>query len=186
MPRERKPALSKVASGGRAQSSARKAVAGARKTPVFASANSHTELHDIADRLHSIAIHLLRRLRKVDESTGLSGPRLSALSIVVFGGPATLTELAAAEQVKPPTMTKLVQALEEDGYVVRKPDPLDGRVSRIDATAKGRETLLQGRANRVNMLAGLLTELSVTEQKALRRAVGSLEEIVAGRRTISR
>lgn len=64
--------------------------------------NLHEELRDIADRLHSIAIHLLRRLRKVDESTGLSGPRLSALSLVVFAGPVALTELAAAEQVKGP------------------------------------------------------------------------------------
>lgn len=143
----------------------------------------HAELHDIADRLHSIAIHLLRRLRKVDEATGLSGPRLSALSVVVFAGPLTLTELAAAEQVKPPTMTRLVQALEDEGYVVRKPDPLDGRVSRIDASSKGRKVMVQGRANRVAMLAGLLSELSVAEQKALRRAVGSLEAIVAGRRS---
>lgn len=186
MPHERKPAVPEVASVRTSQTSARSTRTGAPKTPGVASENSFTELHDIADRLHSIAIHLLRRLRKVDESTGLSGPRLSALSVVVFGGPATLTELAAAEQVKPPTMTKLVQALEEDGYLVRKPDPLDGRVSRIDATARGRETLMQGRANRVSMLANLLAELSVTEQKALRRAVGSLEEIVAGRRTLSR
>lgn len=143
----------------------------------------HAELHDIADRLHSIAIHLLRRLRKVDEATGLSGPRLSALSVVVFAGPVTLTELAAAEQVKPPTMTRLVQALEDDGYVIRTPDPLDGRVSRIEASSKGRKVMMEGRANRVRMLAGLLTELNATEQKALRRAVGSLEEVVAGRRT---
>lgn len=143
----------------------------------------HGELHDIADRLHSIAIHLLRRLRKVDEATGLSGPRLSALSVVVFAGPVTLTELAAAEQVKPPTMTKLVQALEDDGYLVRTADPLDGRVSRVEASAKGKRVMMEGRANRVRMLAALLTELNAAEQKALRRAVGSLEEVVAGRRT---
>ena len=145
--------------------------------------NLHDELRDIADRLHSIAIHLLRRLRKVDESTGLSGPRLSALSVVVFGGPVTLTELAAAEQVKPPTMTRLVQALEDDGYIVRASDPLDGRVSRLAASAKGKAVLMKGRANRVRMLTALLTELSVSEQKALRKAVGSLEEVVAGRRS---
>lgn len=185
MPRERN-ATAKPASKQKPGSAARGTVQARVSGSGSGSDGSYGELHDIADRLHSIAIHLLRRLRKVDESTGLSGPRLSALSVVVFGGPATLTELAAAEQGKPPTMTKLVQALEEDGYLIRKPDPLDGRVSRIDATAKGRETLLEGRANRVNMLAGLLAELSVTEQKALRRAVGSLEAIVAGRRTLSR
>ncbi|MBC8089680.1 MAG: MarR family transcriptional regulator [Phycisphaerae bacterium] len=140
-------------------------------------------MHDIADRLHSIAIHLLRRLRKVDEATGLSGPRLSALSVVVFAGPVTLTELAMAEQVKPPTMTRLVQALEDDGYLVRTADPLDGRVSRIAASAKGKAVMMDGRAKRVRMLAGLLSELSMSEQKALRKAVGSLEEVVAGRRS---
>jgi DNA-binding MarR family transcriptional regulator len=113
-------------------------------------ADPHPELHDIANRLHSIAIHLLRRLRKVDE-------------------------LAAAEQVKPPTMTRLVQALEADGYVVRAADPLDGRVSRIEASSKGQKVMMEGRQNRVHMLAGLLADLSAAEQKALRKAVGRLE-----------
>jgi DNA-binding MarR family transcriptional regulator len=87
--------------------------------------------------------------------------------------------------VRAPTITRLVRALEEDGYLVRRADPLDGRVTRAEATAKGKRVMLEGRANRVKMLAGLLTELSVAEQKALRRAVGSLEQVVAGRRTPS-
>jgi hypothetical protein len=66
----------------------------------------------VADRVHSAAIHLLRRLRREDDRWGLSAPRLSALSVLVFGGRAlTLGELAAAEQVRPPTMTRLVSAL---------------------------------------------------------------------------
>src|SRR5918998_5384942 len=81
----------------------------------------------LADRLHSSAIHLLRRLRRVDTKTGLSGPRLSALSVVVFGGPLTLGELAAAEQVKPPTMTRLLRALEAQRLVTRATDERDGR-----------------------------------------------------------
>lgn len=133
------------------------------------------ELPDTAQRLHSVAIHLLRRLRKIDEATGLSGPRLSALSVVVFAGPVTLTELAAAEQVKPPTMTRLIQALEDDGYIVRKPDALDGRVSRIAASPKGKATMMNGRANRVEALTALLSALSVREQQALRKAVQMLE-----------
>src|SRR5918999_325999 len=102
----------------------------------------------LADRLHSAAIHLLRRLRRVDATTGLSGPRLSALSVVVFGGPLTLGELAAAEQVKPPTMTRLVRALEARGLVSRETDEHDGRVVRLRATAKGRSLMAQGRARR--------------------------------------
>lgn len=133
------------------------------------------ELPDTAQRLHSVAIHLLRRVRRVDEATGLSGPRLSVLSVVVFAGPVTLTELAAAEQVKPPTMTRLVQALEDDGYIVRTPDALDGRVSRIAASPKGRAAMMEGRANRVRALTALLSALSVREQKTLRKAVQMLE-----------
>lgn len=147
--------------------------------------SARDELRDVADRLHSIAIHLLRRLRRVDEASGLSGPRLSALSVVVFGGPVTLTELANAEQVKAPTMTRLVDGLEADGYVRRTADPLDGRVTRLEATARGRAVMLAGRERRVAMLAGLLEELGAEERRTVRRAVTSLEEVIAGRRTPS-
>jgi DNA-binding MarR family transcriptional regulator len=135
------------------------------------------ELPDTAERLHAVAIHLLRRLRRVDEATGLSGPRLSVLSVVVFAGPKTLTELAAAEQVKPPTMTRLVQALEDDGYIVRTPDPLDGRVTRIAASPKGKATMMEGRANRLRMLTAMLSTLTVREQQTLRAAVQLLERL---------
>src|SRR5918992_1439308 len=82
-----------------------------------------------ADRLHSAAIHLLRRLRRVDVASGLTAPRLSALSVVVFSGPLTLGALAAAEQVQPPTMTRIVGALEAAGLVQREPKPGDGRAT---------------------------------------------------------
>ena len=62
--------------------------------------------------LHSAAIHLLRRVRKQDAATGEGPARLSALSVLVFGGPMTLGQLAAAEQVKPPTMSRIVTGLE--------------------------------------------------------------------------
>jgi DNA-binding MarR family transcriptional regulator len=132
----------------------------------------------LADRLHSAAIHLLRRLRRVDASTGLSGPRLSALSVVVFGGPLTLGELAAAEQVKPPTMTRLVRALEAQRLVVREPDERDGRVVRLRATAKGRALMAEGRARRVSTLAEGLRALDRSELDALGNAVETLERIV--------
>jgi DNA-binding MarR family transcriptional regulator len=132
----------------------------------------------LADRLHSAAIHLLRRLRRVDASTGLSGPRLSALSVVVFGGPLTLGELAAAEQVKPPTMTRLVRALEARRLVVREPDEHDGRVVRLRATAKGRALMAEGRARRVSTLAEGLRALDRSELDALGNAVETLERIV--------
>src|SRR3954466_16245908 len=82
----------------------------------------------VADRLHSAAIHLLRRLRRQDETMGLTPARASALSIMVFGGPVTIGSLAKAEQVSPPTATRLIIGMERDGLVRREPDPIDGRV----------------------------------------------------------
>lgn len=88
----------------------------------------------LATGLHSVAIGLLRALRREDVASGLTGPRLSALSVLVFGGPRSLGALAAAEQVRPPTMTRLVAALEADGLVTRQPDPRDGRAILIHPT----------------------------------------------------
>ncbi len=65
----------------------------------------------LAQRLHGAAIHLLRRLRTEDVAAGLTAPRLSALSVLVFGGPRSIGELAAAEQVRPPTISRLVQEI---------------------------------------------------------------------------
>src|SRR5690349_19544850 len=107
----------------------------------------------VADRLHSAAIHLLRRLRREDDASGLSAPRLSALSVVVFGGPTTLGALAAAEQVRPPTMTRVVQSLEHDGLVKRESVEGDARSVLITATPRGVRLLREGRARRVKRLA---------------------------------
>ncbi|HKP74962.1 MAG TPA: MarR family transcriptional regulator, partial [Longimicrobiaceae bacterium] len=82
----------------------------------------------VADRLHSASIHLLRRVRRRDEESGITAPHLSALSVLVFGGPCTLGELAEAEQVRPPSITRIVRNLEAQGLVERAADPDDGRV----------------------------------------------------------
>src|SRR6266699_3103589 len=89
----------------------------------------------VADRLHSAAIHLLRRLRVEDKALGLSGPRASALSVIVFRGPITMGALAEAEQVRRPTITRLVDGLERRGLVRRLNDPTDGRVQLVEASA---------------------------------------------------
>ena len=88
----------------------------------------------LADALHSAAIHLLRRLRREDDATGLSPARLSALSVVVFGGPLRISDLARAEQVRTPTITPIVAALEADGLIAREPDARDARASILRAT----------------------------------------------------
>ncbi|MFN8582390.1 MAG: MarR family transcriptional regulator [Gemmatimonadaceae bacterium] len=125
-----------------------------------------------------MAIHLLRRLRRHDAASGLSGPRLSALSVVVFGAPMTLGELAAAEQVRAPTMTRLVHALEQAGYVRRERAPEDRRLVRIHATARGKALLLEGRARRVTRLAEALDQLPAPERTLLARASEVLDAVV--------
>ena len=133
----------------------------------------------LADRLHSAAIHLLRGLRKVDDASGLTAPRLSVLSILVFAGPRTLGELAAMDQVRPPTMTRLVAALEEDGYVTRSVDKSDGRIWNIKATARGERIMWTGRARRVAALSKKLSSLSTSERNDLQRAVGILSRVAS-------
>jgi DNA-binding MarR family transcriptional regulator len=132
---------------------------------------------ETADRLHSAAIHLLRRLRREDDASGLAAPKLSALSVVVHAGPLTLGALAAAEQVRPPTMTRIVAALEAEGLVMREADPHDGRIAHVRATARGARVLEQGRARRVAALTKALGELSASERATLDRAVVIMERL---------
>jgi DNA-binding MarR family transcriptional regulator len=132
----------------------------------------------LADRLHSASIHLLRRLRRQDDASGVTAPHLSALSVLVFGGPRTPGELAQAEQVRPPSMTRIVRNLERDGLVEREPHPDDRRSIRLRATAAGRRLLEEGRARRVHSLADRLHALSPDEIECLERAAALIEGIV--------
>ncbi len=133
----------------------------------------------LADQLHSAAIHLLRTLRKEDDASGLSAPRLSALSVVVFGGPLTLGQLARAEQVRPPTMTRIVTGLEKVGLVKRIGDSRDHRVTKIQATQKGQRVLAAGRARRVKVLTEAVNALESGELAELARAIQLITEVIA-------
>lgn len=130
---------------------------------------------DLADRLHSAAIHVLRRVAREDTASGLGGPALSALSVVVFGGPLSLGKLAEAEQVTPPTMTRTVQGLEAAELVRREKDEWDGRIVNIHATPKGVEVLQAARARRVAALASSLAGLAERDVRTLERAASLLE-----------
>ena len=132
----------------------------------------------LADRLHSLAIHLLRRIRRGDDAAGLSAPRLSALSVVVYRGPISLTELAKAESVTAPTMTRLVQALVRAGLVEKSVDASDNRVVLLRTTEAGRRTLELARARRLAALEELLQRLSPEETLVVERAVSSLEPLL--------
>jgi DNA-binding MarR family transcriptional regulator len=118
------------------------------------------------ERFHHLAIRLLRTLRRVDEEHGLTGPRASALSVLVFRGPQTLGDLATAEGVKAPTMSRLVKAMSAERLVAVGPGP-DQRRIRIVPTAKGRRLMLAGRDLRLAALARLLEGASAAEARAL-------------------
>jgi DNA-binding MarR family transcriptional regulator len=137
----------------------------------------------IADSVHSAAIHLLRRLRVEDRATGLSGPRLSALSVIVFNGPIAIGDLAAAEQVRPPTMTNLVRELEREGFVRRTTDPDDKRVQRVRATPRGRRLLERGRAQRIARLAADIATLTEEDHESLLKAARLLEALSSANRS---
>src|SRR5947209_11997323 len=102
----------------------------------------------LADQLHSAAIHLLRNLRFRDVAAGIGPAQLSALSVLVFGGPKSLGELASAEQVRPPTMSRIVSSLERSGLVRRRATE-DGRRIRLEATPKGMQLMREVRKSRV-------------------------------------
>ena len=108
---------------------------------------------------------------------GLSGPRTSALSVIVFRGPVTMSALAEAEQVRPPTMTRLVDGLERRGLVRRVSHAADGRVQLVEATAAGKRLLNTGRARRVARLMRDIAHLSGEDQRVLARGADSKEAI---------
>ena len=131
----------------------------------------------VADALHSAAIHLLRGVRKEDEQSGVGPARLSALSVLVFAGPMRLTRLAGIEQVKPPTMTKVVAGLESAGLVKRRADAEDARAVRLEATPRGIKLLQEGRRRRVERLARALQSLTPEEVDVLARAAAIIERV---------
>jgi DNA-binding MarR family transcriptional regulator len=137
---------------------------------------NNNDVTEVADRLHSAAIHLLRLVRKQDAAAGIGPARLSALSVLVFGGPVTLGRLAEAEQVKPPTMSRIVTGLENNRLAEREVDAKDSRSVQVRATAKGARLLHEGRRQRIEYLASNLDFLSAKELEILKAAVEVLQQ----------
>ena len=129
----------------------------------------------VADQLHAAAIRLLRFLRREDAQSGITGAQLSVLSVLAYGGPQTLSALAAAEQVKPPTMSQMVSALEALDFVTRK--PLDRRSVEIALTRKGRQLLEAGRRRRLARLTRALDGLPAEQIDRLAQAAGLIVAI---------
>ena len=132
---------------------------------------------EVADQLHSAAIHLLRRLRARDRRSGIGPAQLSALSVLVFGGSRSLGELADAEEVRPPTMSRMVAGLQRSG-LVRRHATEDGRRVRLEATAKGKKILWEARKRRVESLAQALALLPETELQRLGEFTSVLQQVI--------
>lgn len=135
---------------------------------------SKGSLPDIATRLNSLSIHLVRRSRTADTALGVPPGQLSALSVLVFGGTRTIAQLADAEQVASPTMSRIVDGLEQASLAVRQPHPHDARATLVRATAKGRRVMARGRQRRVELITGLLDRLSDEDLDSVARAVDAL------------
>jgi DNA-binding MarR family transcriptional regulator len=136
---------------------------------------------ELADQLHSAAIRLLRLVRVQDAASGIAPARLSALSVIVFGGPISLRDLAKAEQVRPPTMSRIVDALETQGLARRRIDQKDRRAVLIAATKKGATLLKQGRKRRVKFLASYLSRLDRVELSLIADALGAIQRALQPR-----
>lgn len=135
---------------------------------------------ELAARLAGLGTVLQRHLAQADSGDGLTRARLSALALLVLGGPRTLGELAAAERVRPPTMTRLVHALEADGLVVRERNPADGRSIIIRATPDGEAQLEQGRSRQIAPLAEAIAQLGSAERLQLEDAADLLGRVLRG------
>ncbi len=133
---------------------------------------------EVADRLHSAAIHLLRHAAKQDVLARVGPARLSALSVLVFGGPMALGQLAAAEQVKAPTMSRIVAGLKRSGLARIETDAKDGRRIRVTVTVKGERLLQQARVRRIRFLAETLGGLRDAEMDTLHEAAELMERAV--------
>jgi DNA-binding MarR family transcriptional regulator len=131
----------------------------------------------LASSLRLAVMRLARRLRQRAE-TGATPSMLSAMSSIGRLGPISLGDLAAAEQVQPPSLSAIVGRLGQEGLVVREPDPADGRVSRVRLSPAGRRLMERSRSRKTAYLARRLEALSSEDRDALRRALPVLERIL--------
>jgi DNA-binding MarR family transcriptional regulator len=132
----------------------------------------------LASALRPSVMRLARRLRQMrDESLDLNSNQLSAMSVLLNSGDQLMGELAAQEKVQPPSMTRIVNGLEERGLVARRVHPQDKRQSVVTLTDSGRQVLLANRRRRDQWLAKRLAELSPEEREILRKCVGILEKV---------
>ena len=140
-----------------------------------------TSTLELADSLRPAVLRLARRLRQTrDESIELTASQYSVLAALSIRGRLSMGELAAEERVRPPTVTRVVNALVDRDLVRRAPAPHDGRQSLVELTDAGRALLLANQRLRAEWLADRLAELEPAELDLLRTAVPLLVRVAAG------
>jgi DNA-binding MarR family transcriptional regulator len=138
---------------------------------------SSAELDAAAARLYLAVGRLARALRRWGDDD-LGPGTFSALATLARSGPMRLGDLAAREGVAPPTLTRIVAALEESGLVVRAPDPADRRAARVAATPRGADLAAGVRSTRSTALRDRLTALTPSDRQTLLAALPVLEALV--------
>src|SRR3954454_6936978 len=131
---------------------------------------------ELGRNLNTVALHLVRAMRRIDDGLGVPPARLSALSALVFGGPGTIKELAIGEHVTSPTMTDVVAGLERSGFVTRDAHPTDGRSTVVSATAAGVEVIRRRQLAQVAYINDNLSHLTPDQLDVLVEAVDILSD----------
>lgn len=132
---------------------------------------------ELASVLRVAVMRMARRLRNEREDDSLTLTQLSTMGTLNGRGQLTLGDLAAAEKVQPPSMTRIVSALEERGLVCREADKGDKRLVLVSLTEAGTKLLAANRRRRDAWLNKQLRHLSAEEREALRRAAPVLEKL---------
>jgi DNA-binding MarR family transcriptional regulator len=132
----------------------------------------------LAHELRPVVMRLARSLRHIrDDSLDLQSNQLSAMAVLLNDGDMLMGELAATEKVQPPSMTRIINGLEQRGYVARRPDPRDGRQCLVTLTRSGREVILANRRRRDEWLTVRIAELDPAEREVLRQALPILARV---------
>lgn len=140
-------------------------------------ATPRTPAERAADAIHSAAIHLLRSVRRRDAQLDMGPAGLSVLSILAFGGPKTMGQLAMLEQVRKATMTRIVKRLERSLLAQTKLDANDRRRVLVSVTSLGRTVIQRARAGRVDELQQRMSDLPDSEIALLLRAAQIIEQL---------